>query len=211
MKKIQNKHVKIAITVVISAVILYVIMSIIDNIGLVYGSLAAAVSFIMHQLRPVLIGFIIAFLLHRPAEFFTRLLSRAKFFARHRRGAQVLGVFIVFVLLLAALASFLYIMIPSVIQSFASITKDIPQFANYIDRLLFDLSQDTSVKQVFDFIGIDVTSTNSINAIVTEFWTEITGVLQGCDSMAAWVYRQYRFVYIQFRTRFVLRGIHDAV
>ena len=182
LKKIQSKHIKIAVTVIISAAILYAIISIIDNIGLVYGSLSAALSFILRLLRPVLIGFIIAFLLHRPAEFFARLLQRTKFFAKHRRGAQVLGVFIVFVLFLAAIALFLYIMVPSVIQSIVSISKDLPQIAEFIDGVLLDISQDASVKQVFDFIGIDVANTSSINAIVTEFWTEITTFVQAATS-----------------------------
>jgi hypothetical protein len=84
MKKPVSKHVKIAITVVISAAILYAIMMIINNVGLVYESVSSAVSFVARILTPVIIGFIFAFLLHRPAAIFARLLQKTKLFKRDK-------------------------------------------------------------------------------------------------------------------------------
>ena len=182
VKKPLNKHTKIAVTVVVSAVILYAVMSIIDNIGLVYGSVADAVAFVSRLIRPVLIGFIIAFLLYRPAEAIGRLLRRTKFFSKHQRGAQVLGVFIAFFIFIMLIVLFIYIMVPSIVQSVKSISQDIPRFAQSTDHLLYNLSQNAGVAQVFDFIGIDVATTNSINKIIAEFWTEITGLLQNATT-----------------------------
>jgi energy-coupling factor transporter transmembrane protein EcfT len=92
VKKIQNKYIKIAVIAVVSAAILYAIMSIIDNIGLVFQSAGIAISFILRMLSPVLIGFVIAFLLNRPSDFFARLLSHIRFFAKRVKASKVLGV-----------------------------------------------------------------------------------------------------------------------
>lgn len=196
MKKIRSKHIKIAVTVVISGAILYAIMGIIDNIGLVYGSVASVISFIMKILTPVLIGFIITFILFRPAAFFGRLLGKAKFFRNRQRGANVLGVFITFIIFLAIIALFLYMMVPSIVQSVGSITKDIPDYAQSIDNMLYDLSRMDGVSQVFEFIGVDVANTNSISSIISEFWTEITVLLQGFTGfLFGFIVNTGRFLY----------------
>ena len=196
MRKIKSNHIKIAVTVVISGAILYAIMSIIDNMGLVYESVSSAVSFIVRLLMPVMTGFIIAFLLYRPAVFFGSAVGRIKFFGQRQRGAQVLGVFIAFLIFLGLIVSFLYLLVPSVVQSVGAITKEIPQYAQSIDNMLFDLSQNQSISQVFEFIGVDVSSTNSINAIISEFWMEITGIVQSFTSfLFSFIVNTGRFVY----------------
>ena len=64
MKKPKSKHIRIAFIVVISGAILYALMTIIDNVGLVYESVGDALSFIMRVLSPVIIGFVFAFFRH---------------------------------------------------------------------------------------------------------------------------------------------------
>lgn len=179
MKKIESKNVKIAVTVVLAAAILYVIMSIIDNIGLVFESVSSAISFVLRILRPVVIGFVFTLLLYRPSAFAARLLCRTRFFSQHKRGAAVLGVLIVFMIFLVLIAVFLYLMIPSVIQSVSSITRDLPQYGKKLDILLTQLTQSVEVKGVLEFIGIDAASSSSTSALISQFWSEITSVLQG--------------------------------
>lgn len=178
MRKIQSKHIRIAVTVVISGAILYAVMSIIDNIGLVYESVGAAISFVLGVLSPVLIGFVIAFLLNRPSDFFERLIMKIKFFANHKKTAHAIGVFVAFVIFIALIVLFLYLLVPGVIESVGGITQDIPKYAQSVDKVLSDLSKNESIGQVFKFIGIDVTQTNSISSIVSQFWTEITALVQ---------------------------------
>lgn len=178
MKKIKNNHIKIAVIVVISGAILYAIMSIIDNIGLVYESVAAAVRFVLGILAPVLIGFAITFLLSRPSDFFERLLGRVKPFAKKRKLAHSLGVLIAFVLFIGIIVAFFYLMVPGIIESVSSISNDLPGYAKSVDVVLLDLSQNSSMARVFEFVGVDVTKTNSISAIISEFWGDITVFVQ---------------------------------
>lgn len=178
MKKIQNKYIKIAVIAVVSAAILYAIMSIIDNIGLVYQSVVDAVNFILRILSPVIIGFVIAFLLCRPSDFFTRLISKIKFFAKRKRAAHVSGILLAFIVFIALIVLFIYLMVPGIINSVGGIANEMPDYARSVDNVLKDLSENQSIAQVLQFIGIDVNTTNSINSIMSNFWTEITALVQ---------------------------------
>ena len=164
--------------VVIAGAILYAIMSIIDNIGLVYDSVASAVRFVIGILAPVLIGFMITFLLSRPSDFFERLLGRIKLFAKKRKAAHSLGVLVAFVLFIGFIVAFFFLMVPGIIESVSSISRDIPGYAESVDAVLLDLSEDPGMTRVFEFVGIDVTRTNSLSAIISEFWGDITVFVQ---------------------------------
>jgi predicted PurR-regulated permease PerM len=176
MKKIQNKHIKIAVIVVIAGAVLYAIMSIIDNIGLVFESVDAAVSFILRILAPVLIGFVIAFILSRPSDFFERLLDKIK--PIKKQLAHVLGVLVAFMLFIGIIVAFFYLMVPDIIESVSSISRDIPVYAKSVDALLLDLSRNPEIVRVFEFVGVDALKTNSLSAIISQFWDDIAVFLQ---------------------------------
>lgn len=178
MKKPRSKYVKISATVVISAVILYALMSIIDNIGLVYESLSSAVSFILRVLSPVLIGFVVAFLLHRPSDFFARLLQKIKFFSKRIRLSVVLGVFITFILFLAFITVFLYLLIPSVAESIGALSNDAPGYAKVVYDWVVKTSETPTISGILDFLNIEISSADSLTSLLSKFWAEITVILQ---------------------------------
>lgn len=174
--KIKNSHIKIAVIVVIAGAVLYAIMRIIDNIGLVFSSVGDAVRFVLGLLAPVLIGFVIAFLLSRPSDFFERQFCRIK---PMKKGlAHVLGVAVSFLLLIGIIAAFFYLMVPGIIDSVSSISRDIPGYAKSVDAVLLDWSRNPSLSRVYEFVGIDPAKANSISAILAEFWDDITVLLQ---------------------------------
>ncbi len=184
MRKIQSKYIKIAIVVVITGAVLYAIMNIIDNVGLVWNSLGTAIRFILGILAPVIIGFVIAFLLARPSAFFMRLICRIRFFSKHIRPARTIGVLLAFVVLIGLLALFFYLMVPGVVQSVSGITNEMPKYAESVDTVLNDLSKDPTVIQICDFIGFDVTKASSTSALLTEYWSDIAGFLKGLAGSA---------------------------
>ena len=184
MRKIQSKYIKIAIVVVIAGAVLYGITSIIDNIGVVWNSLGVAIHFILSILSPVLIGFVIAFLLARPSAFFTRLLSRIRYFSKHQRTAHTIGVLLAFIVLIGLLVLFLYLMVPGVVESVSGISREMPKYAQSVDAVLNDLSQNPTVVQIADFIGFDVTTANSTNALLSEYWSDIAEFLKGLAGSA---------------------------
>lgn len=179
MRKIQSRYVKIAAVAVIAGAALYAIMSIIDNIGLVWNSLGAAVKFILAILSPVIIGFILAFLLARPSAFFGHLIGRIPFFSKHKRVAQTIGVLLAFAVLIGLLVLFFSLMIPGIVESVGGITGEMPKYAQSADSILNSLSRDPAIVQISNFIGFDVSKASSTNALITEYWSDIAGFLKG--------------------------------
>lgn len=174
--KIKNSHIKIAMIVVIAGAVLYAIMRIIDNIGLVFTSVGDAVRFVLGLLAPVLIGFVITFLLSRPSDFFERLFCRIK---PIKKGlAHALGVVVAFLLFIGITVAFFYLMVPGIIDSVSSISRDIPVYAKSVDAMLLDWSRNPSLARVYNFVGIDPAKTDSISAIIAAFWDDITVFLQ---------------------------------
>lgn len=184
MRKIQSKHIKIAIVVVIAGAVLYAIMSIIDNIEVVWNSVGVAIRFILGILAPVIIGFVIAFLLARPAAFFTRQINRIRFFSKHQKAAHSIGVLLAFLVLIGLLVLFFYLMVPGVVESVSGITREMPKYAHSVDAVLSDLSQNPTVVKICDFVGFDVTKASSTNALLTEYWSDIAEFLKGLAGSA---------------------------
>ena len=179
MKKIQNKHIRLAVIFVIAGAVLYAIMSIIDNIGLVFDSVAAAVNFILSILAPVLIGFVITFLLSRPSDFFERLIGR---FKPLKKASHVIGVLISFAIFIVLIVAFFYLMVPGIAESVGSISRELPHYAASVDTFLDSLSENQDATNVLGFLGIDIAKTNSISAIISEFWAETTELIQDISS-----------------------------
>ena len=196
MKRPKSRYVKIAITVVISAAILYAVMSIIDNIGLVWQSISAAGSFIIKILTPVIIGFVVAFLLHRPSDFFARLLQKSKLFSKRRRLSVILGVFITFVLFLAFLTAFLYLLIPSFIDSIKSLSVDVPRYADDVYKWTLETAKTPVISSILDFLGVKIPDSQSVSELIVEYWTELTSLLQSATATAfGFVLDVGRFLY----------------
>ena len=196
MKRPKSKYFKIAVTVVISAAILYAVISIIDNIGLVYESLGVAFTFVKRVLTPVIIGFIIAFLLYRPSGFFSRLLRKIKFFSQRERLSVVLGVFVTFIIFLLLLTAFMYLLIPSVIDSVKSLSKDIPVYADNVYAWTLETVNTPAVSGILDFFNIKISDAQSINELILSYWTELTQLLQtAAAAVFAFVLDVGRFIY----------------
>jgi predicted PurR-regulated permease PerM len=176
MKKIKSTHVKIAIIVVIAGAVLYAIMRIIDNIGLFYSSVGDVISFVLGLLAPVLIGFVITFLLSRPSDFFERQFCKIK--PVKKSIAHIMGSLVAFLLFIGIIVAFFYLMVPSIIDSVSSVSRDIPGYAKSVDAVLLDWSKNPGLSRVYDFVGIDPAKTDSISAIIGEFWGDITVFLQ---------------------------------
>lgn len=178
MKKIQSKHIRIALVVVIAGAVLYAIMSVIDNIGVVWSSLSVAVRFILGMLRPVIIGFVIAFVLSRPSAYIARQLGKTRFWAKRKRSAAVAGVLIAFVVLLGALALFIWLLAPGVAESVRSITRNIPGYAQSVYAWLKDISADPTVAQLLQFAGLNTLDSGSLSEALSQYWSVIAGYAQ---------------------------------
>jgi len=196
MKKIKSNHVRIAVVVVIAGAALYAVISVINNIGTVWQSVGVAVRFIMGMLLPVIIGFVIAFLLSRPSAFISRRLQKRRFWAKRKRGAAVTGALIAFVGLVGMLVLFIYLLAPGVAQSVRSITRNLPQYAQGVYAWLQRVSADPMLSQVLQFAGLDQLNAGTVTEALSEYWSVIAGAAQDIvGAMLGFLLSTGRFLY----------------
>lgn len=196
MKKIRNNHVRIAVAAVIAGAALYAVISVIDNIGTVWKSIGIAVQFILGMLLPVIIGFVIAFLLSRPSAFIARRLQKRRFWAMRKRGAAVAGALIAFVGLVGLLVLFVYMMAPGIAQSVRSISQNLPQYAQGVYDWLQGVSADPMLSQALQFAGLDQLNAETVTEALSEYWSVIAGAAQNIvGALLGFLLSTGRFLY----------------
>jgi predicted PurR-regulated permease PerM len=196
MKKIQSKYVRIAIAVVITGAALYAIMSIIDNIGVVWSSLGVAARFVIGMLLPVIIGFVIAFILSRPSAWVERKLKGTKLWAKRKRGAALMGAFIAFAGLLGLLALFIWLLAPGVVESVRSISRNLPGYAQSAYTWLQDISANPTIAQIMQFAGVGGLDSGSFSEAMTQYWSVIAGFAQDiATALLGFVVNTGKFLY----------------
>ncbi len=196
MKKIKNNHVRIAVVAVIAGAALYAVISIINNIGTVWLSIGAAVQFIMGMLLPVIIGFVIAFVLSRPSAFIARQLQKRRFWAKRSRGAALAGALTAFVALIGVLVLFVYLLAPGVAESVRSITSNLPYYANNVYAWLQRVSAEPSVAQALQLAGLEKLDAGTVSQALSEYWSVIAGAAQGVvATVLGFILSTGRFLY----------------
>lgn len=109
------------IGVFVLAVLIIAVYKTFDSIGVIFEYLGNVLS----VFTPILIGFLIAFVLYpvcvKFEVFFEK--SKKKFIHTHRRGTAVIVIYILFVLAIAAFGSILF---PAIAQSVSDIYKSAP-------------------------------------------------------------------------------------
>ena len=116
-----------------------------------FRSLLNAISGLLGILFPFLLGCVIAFVLTPMVNRVERFL-RARVFRRrpHPRTSRFIGILFSYVLMILAIASFIYVLVPQLIQSLRSITS-------YVADYLVNHSEDINrlIEQAVTMIGVD--------------------------------------------------------
>lgn len=129
------------------------LVAFIVKLDTVWGWVAGVLS----ALEPLFIGFAIAFVLHRPCNFFARILDQ-RLPGRGRRAARPLAVAISYVLLLACIAVVLALVIPELVKSLERLVSNLGTYgANFqqlfdfvVEKLQLESLQNLNVTGAFD-------------------------------------------------------------
>ena len=178
MKKIQDKHIRLAVIVVVAGAALYAIVSIISNIGLVYKSVAAALDFLLNLLTPLMIGLGIAFILSRPSDFFERLLIKTRSLRRCKKACHILGVLLAFAAFIGLIVLFIVLVVPGTVDGVKSIAKEMPQYIKQLDAFFAALSENQIAINILGFLGIDITKDNSMTTFISAIGGQAGAFLQ---------------------------------
>ncbi len=129
----NHKYTQIAWYVVITVVIIYILLKILDHLGEIGAAIGAGLGWLSVLLKPLIIGFAIAYLLYPLDNFFQRQLLKIPWFRRKRLSARGLAVGITAVIAVGIIAAGLSAIV-------STVTRELTVFhVNDIDKLLSSL------------------------------------------------------------------------
>ena len=132
-ENLNHKYTQIAWYVVITAVILYILLKILDHLGEIGSAIGAGLGWMSVLLKPLVIGFAIAYLLYPLDNFFQRQLLKSPWFRKKRFSARGLAVGMTAILVAGILAVSLSAIV-------STVTRELTVFhVDDIDRLLSSL------------------------------------------------------------------------
>ena len=161
MKKFieENKKVfeiMISVTLCICAVIAF--YSIAQNPQGFFEWLGTAISSIGKLVNPILVGLLIAYLLYRPCRALTRQLMKLKYYKNKEEKANTLSVLLVFILTLAFLVAFMFMIIPNTVESITTLVGRLAELEKPAKDLVDRLYENEIVKDVLRVFNIDAAS-----------------------------------------------------
>ncbi len=149
-----------------------------------FGDLLDMVKKVLSQLEPLLIGFVIAFILNRPCRFFRRQYVRA-LNGKREKLALPLAVITAYVVFLAVVVALVAVILPQVVESLELFISNISSYAaqvqGWIDMLLnkFDLEL---------LSGLDLTNlSNTLQELMSGALELVTSTLPHVFSFAGTV------------------------
>ena len=98
--KVNHGYIQISLYVIITAVIIYILSLLAKNAPAIFNNLMGKVNWLLRVIRPVILGFIFAYLMDPIVNFFESKFRKLKLFKKMKRPrtwAAVLSVFIFFI------------------------------------------------------------------------------------------------------------------
>lgn len=148
--KISRKHLSVGVTAfgVIAASILF--YQLINQ----FPAFSSFIGQITSTLSPIIMGFVLAYVLKPVLEFFEEkcfipLFSRVKRIKKPKRIARGVSVFVTIVSALAAISALLAFVIPQVVESLIAMFARVPEYITIIERFSTDLLQSNPELQMF--------------------------------------------------------------
>ncbi len=234
LKEIDKKYIQIAVLVVITCVIIYILGRLTDSLAQVPSVVGSGISWLLGILTPVIIGMVMTYILYPVMKKIEGILGTREFFKKHpggKRGAAVaillLVVLLVVVLLVSLLVSSLTSQLTlvsgeSLINAVQSIAKSITSFGNALTDRLREMRIEASYLDSFiselqngiqDLVNSIVNGllkgvSNIGNIISVAFFSIIFGIyfLIDGDTLLTYWSRAYR-IFFSDRADFVLSGV----
>lgn len=163
--KLNKSYTQISLYVIITALIIYALTKVIDGTPNLLGYAVDRVNWLMRVIKPIIIGFVFAYLFEPVVAFFQRRLEKRKRYKDKPKKARFHSVVITIMLIFIAVVGMISVLV-------YSITKQI-RLANMEDIVyLFN----TYVKYFTDFIDSLIVQLKDLNIETKEFQTIIASI-----------------------------------
>ena len=179
MKRIKGdpKYTKIAVYVLITGALLMVIYKLIGASENLWSSISEFFKFLYGAIKPIVAGFIIAYILIPASSLFEK--GFKKIFKKPKRAKLVraLSLVLVYILVIGAVFSCIYFIIPSIVENIAEFINNVPDYYETInDWYLAEVAPSDLINNEYTQQAIE-RGINSFNEGINDFLVSaITGI-----------------------------------
>ena len=134
MDKKDSKFFK---NIIVSAIIIYIAISLIDSIPFIYTKLLSGAKMVLSLVKPFIIGMIIAYLLYGPMTAVEKFLMNRKHFIKKKGVCRCIGMIVSYVGVIGIIVSIIigiYCMIGGQISKSSTLSNIIRSIAGYIEE-----------------------------------------------------------------------------
>jgi predicted PurR-regulated permease PerM len=176
--KINKKYFSISMYAAFALCVVVLFLLLIYNISDVSNAVKNTIHFFYALFRPVVWGFVLAYILNKPTIFFDKNLLKIKKFYIPMRARKVISVIISILLFLTIIFMMVYFAIPGIVDSISQIIINIPQYIDHANTLANKFMADQHFTNILGFFNVDITDSQSINNLITTWWTDVQGTLE---------------------------------
>lgn len=164
----EDKLFKYAVYITITAIAVYIAISVMGNIGFIIGKAAKVAGVIMTLLKPLIIALIIAYLFQPATNKIEKFLERKKIFKKEdsRRSFSITIVYLAIIGLVIAMICGIYIMIGGQISKNTTISNIIIYITDYLNQNQFSAA---AIENKLNSLNIQLPE--NFNSIVTNVIT----------------------------------------
>ncbi len=177
--KVDKKYFTICLYAVISLCAVALFFTFLSNFSSIWEFIKNFLQYLFNLIKPVLWGFIIAYLLYRPTKFYSRVLSKVKRVYISEKANRVLSAIMALLSMIIVIFFLVYIAVPGLVESIGVMVANIPDYMESANGLAVKLFESERLIETMQLFGIDITSVNDISQLITSFWGYIQGALEG--------------------------------
>ena len=155
--RFDKKYFKISFYAVISLCCVVLFYEIISNSVNFFEVVSSFFKGFVRIFAPFIYGFIIAYLLHKPANWTESQFNKIKFFAKRSRMTRIFSVMLVTVLALFLMTLFFYAIIPNIIDSISQIVEHADDIIDPLQKLTDRIFSNEVVLGFLDFANVNTT------------------------------------------------------
>lgn len=179
-KNINKKHIEYTLLITFAACFIIAFYFGIQNLSTFSGKILEIWNIFYIPLKPVIIGFVIAFFLYQPVD---KLNNKLRQKTKLKDGTiRVVSSITVILIALLIITLMVYIVLPSTITSISSLITSIQDNMASIERFISKMTQHPFVINTLNFFNMDITTSSGLNSTIANMLSIAKTWVEGIGS-----------------------------
>lgn len=180
--KIKDKHIQYIILATVSICFVLTFNYAINHLPRFIQGVRDIFNLFYIPLKPVLIGFIIAFFLYNPVDVFHKfLVNKTKLKSRHARVISTLSIVIVSILIIFLI---IQIVLPTTISSISTLSSSVQDNLSSVDTVKNTVTHNNLINKLLSLFHIDISNEAALYNSMTKLFQSIQSYLENLGTYA---------------------------